>query len=238
MKKTIAVLVADLRTEPQWLQPHDFSHNPLRLSQLNLGEEVEIYRREGDWLFIGALEQLVVDPLKGWIPYPGWVHETEVGEQEKSFSAKDLPLQREKILSWAESQLGTPYLWGGCAPHQNGVIASVDCSGLTYLAFKAQGKLIPRNAHDQYIACRKIAKEALLPGDLIFWEPVDKPGRITHVVFFKEREHYLEAPESGKNVRLLPLPELFWQEESIEFPFRSKSYKTYCGTFCHQELGS
>jgi cell wall-associated NlpC family hydrolase len=231
MKLKIIQEVVDLRAEPQQLLPLDFSHNPLRLSQLALNEEVELVRQEGDWLYIRALEQHRFSTTEGWHFYPGWIHASEAttSNQSRIFNCQEI--DREKLVSYAKTHLGHPYLWGGTTHYREGVIASVDCSGLTYLAYKDQGKLIPRNAHDQYLRSEKISKSNLLPGDLIFWEPKDKLGRITHVTLYVDERSYLEAPESGQKVRILPLPVDFWRKEenSFQFPERTKTYNTYFG---------
>ena len=48
-------------------------------------------------------------------------------------------------VSWALSQIGTPYVWGGETP---GV--GFDCSGLVQAAYAAAGVALPRVAQDQY----------------------------------------------------------------------------------------
>ena len=51
-------------------------------------------------------------------------------------------------VSYAEEQLGKPYLWGGTGP------AAYDCSGLVMMAYRAAGVNIPRTSQDQWKTCR------------------------------------------------------------------------------------
>ncbi len=79
----IKVAVADLRGQPQELTPKDYSHHPLRLSQLLYGERCELIETQKEWLYIAALEQPHYTETQGWHPYRGWVHRREVSEVEQ-----------------------------------------------------------------------------------------------------------------------------------------------------------
>ncbi len=45
-----------------------------------------------------------------------------------------------RALSWAETQVGHPYVWGGTGP-------GYDCSGLVYAAFRHLGIRLPRSTY-------------------------------------------------------------------------------------------
>ncbi len=51
-------------------------------------------------------------------------------------------------VTYAQGQLGIPYLWGGNGPQDGGW----DCSGLTHAAYEAAGIELPRTAQTQYDA--------------------------------------------------------------------------------------
>jgi cell wall-associated NlpC family hydrolase len=55
----------------------------------------------------------------------------------------------------AIDQIGLPYVWGGNGPHQDDV--GFDCSGLTKTAYATAGIDLPRTAHTQFFATRRLA---------------------------------------------------------------------------------
>jgi cell wall-associated NlpC family hydrolase len=107
-------------------------------------------------------------------------------------------------VSWALSQIGTPYVWGGETP---GV--GFDCSGLVQAAYAVAGLSLPRVAQDQYDASPKLAPGApLVPGDLVFFG--GGPGSIDHVGLFvgvvNGQDVMVDAPHTGADVRAEAFP--------------------------------
>jgi cell wall-associated NlpC family hydrolase len=107
-------------------------------------------------------------------------------------------------VSWALSQIGTPYVWGGETP---GV--GFDCSGLVQSAYAVAGVALPRVAQDQYDTTPKLAPGAVLqPGDLVFFG--GGPGSIDHVGLyvgvFNGQNVMVDAPHTGADVRAEPFP--------------------------------
>ena len=245
MAKTV-VPVADLRLEPVDFPPNNFDHNPLRDSQLLFNEEVEILETKGEWARVAAVEQLIFTDARGWHPCEGWVRLSEIGEGKISpefvvcvpgvypyaaYLETPLPgsrpipksLDREQLVKEALGFLNAPYLWGGRSSYFSDPAASVDCSGLVNLLYRAQGIAIPRNAHDQFLYGKPITQ--LRPGDPLF---LAKEERVNHVVLKLENDLFIEAPESGKNVRLLKLGNEIWESDGRWRIFdRSYFYKGY-----------
>ncbi len=107
-------------------------------------------------------------------------------------------------VSWALSQIGTPYVWGGETP---GV--GFDCSGLVQAAYAAAGVALPRVAQDQYDTTPKLAAGAALePGDLVFFgggpDSIDHVGLYVGVV--GGQNVMVDAPHTGADVRAEPFP--------------------------------
>jgi gamma-D-glutamyl-L-lysine dipeptidyl-peptidase len=103
--------------------------------------------------------------------YPGWVREEALGG-EANWS---LPVRVADPVEAAREYLGSPYEWGGMT--QRGI----DCSGLVHMAFRATGRLVPRDAHQQEAAASPVAEEELRPGDLVCF---GVPGAASHIGFW------------------------------------------------------
>ncbi|GAB2709533.1 C40 family peptidase [Nocardia thraciensis] len=70
-----------------------------------------------------------------------------------------------QVISFACSQLGQPYVWGGDGPSEGGW----DCSGLTKAAYATAGIDLPRTTYDQIHTGPRIPEHQLQPGDLVFY---------------------------------------------------------------------
>lgn len=112
--------------------------------------------------------------------------------------------KRREVTALAVSFLRQPYLWGGCSfhhPQKKECVTGVDCSGLVHLVYRASGVVLPRDAHDQFLRCHSVPCGQLSPGDLIFLEPLEKPGRIDHVMMYLGESYLIEATMLTQTVR-------------------------------------
>ena len=101
----------------------------------------------------------------------------------------------QKIISFAQSQEGCPYVYGGTGPCEDGW----DCSGLTQAAYAAAGISIPRTSEEQWAAGPQVSDPQ--PGDLVFFtgSPVDPPPG--HVAIYVGPGQIIDAYASGYPVR-------------------------------------
>jgi peptidoglycan DL-endopeptidase CwlO len=104
-----------------------------------------------------------------------------------------------RAVAIAMAQLGSPYQWGAEGPE------TFDCSGLTSFAYHAAGVDIPRVSRAQYAAygsTRPVARDDLVPGDLVFFatDPAN-PRTVHHVGMYIGRGLMVEAPHTGAVVR-------------------------------------
>ncbi|RKT16483.1 transglycosylase-like protein with SLT domain [Streptomyces sp. 1114.5] len=125
----------------------------------------------------------------------------------RSFTAPSTPNapvevspQSAGAIYFAQTKLGTPYLWGGDGlPSQNG---RFDCSGLTVAAFASVGISLPRVANDQWYAGPHPSRDQLRPGDLVFWATdLSDPRSIHHVGIYVGGGYMINAPHTNAVIR-------------------------------------
>ncbi|MCZ0208190.1 C40 family peptidase [Streptomyces achromogenes] len=127
---------------------------------------------------------------------------------EKSFAAPvsrlDPSRQAAGAIAFAQSRLGTPYLWGGNGtPEQGG---RFDCSGLTKASYEKVGVTLPRVANDQYNAGPHPSRDQLLPGDLVFFsDDLTDSRAIRHVGIYVGGGYMIDAPRTGAVIRFDPI---------------------------------
>ena len=97
------------------------------------------------------------------------------------------------IAAYAQSFIGTPYVWGGSTP------SGFDCSGLTQYVYAHFGKQIGRNTIAQESAGAHISVSQAQVGDLLFW---GTPGSTYHVAIYLGGNSFVAAPEPGQSVKI------------------------------------
>jgi len=106
-------------------------------------------------------------------------------------------------VSYAESQIGTPYVYGGATPQ-----SGFDCSGLLVWAYGLAGVVVPRVANDQWHDEPHVGLSDLVPGDLVFFGSGTASGDsyADHVGIYIGNSAMVDAPYTGADVRVDTIP--------------------------------
>jgi cell wall-associated NlpC family hydrolase len=102
---------------------------------------------------------------------------------------------------------GVPYRNGGASP------AGFDCSGLVRYVLARHGLDVPRQTRDQYGTGRRIGRNDLQAGDLVFFSTV-APGA-SHVGIALDDDEFVHAPSSRGVVRVERLTTDYWRSRFI-----------------------
>ncbi|GAA2613512.1 MULTISPECIES: C40 family peptidase [Streptomyces] len=104
-----------------------------------------------------------------------------------------------RAVAFAYTAIGKPYVWGATGP------GSFDCSGLTQAAWRSAGVSLPRTTYTQINAGRRVSRDQLAPGDLVFFY-----SGVTHVGLYVGNGQMIHAPRPGSTVRLAPIDSMPW----------------------------
>ncbi|MEU9252792.1 NlpC/P60 family protein [Streptomyces sp. NPDC048270] len=104
-----------------------------------------------------------------------------------------------RAVAFAHGAIGKPYVWGATGP------GSFDCSGLTQAAWRSAGVSLPRTTYTQINAGRRVSRDQLAPGDLVFFY-----SGVTHVGLYIGNGQMIHAPRPGSTVRVAPIDSMPW----------------------------
>ncbi|HEY1703693.1 MAG TPA: C40 family peptidase [Trebonia sp.] len=100
-------------------------------------------------------------------------------------------------ISYAQEQIGKPYLWGGTGPD------AFDCSGLVMMAYRQAGITTARTSEEQWATEKKVSASQVQPGDLVFFAGSDgTPTAPGHVGLVIGKNQMIEAYATGFPVRV------------------------------------
>ena len=95
----------------------------------------------------------------------------------------------------ALGQRGDAYSYGSAGPN------AFDCSGLVFYSYRRAGFDVPRTSGAQAAYTRRVAKQDMRPGDLMFFH---NSGAVYHAAIFVGYQHgramMVHAPGSGQRV--------------------------------------
>src|SRR5271165_2289263 len=100
-------------------------------------------------------------------------------------------------ITFAEQQLGKPYLWGGTGPD------AFDCSGLVMMAYRAAGINIARTSQAEWATEQRVPASQVQTGDLVFFAGSDgTPTSPGHVGLVIGNGKMIEAYATGFPIRV------------------------------------
>ncbi len=111
----------------------------------------------------------------------------------------------DEITAEAKRWIGTPYRHGKQKRR-----SGTDCSGMVMVIYEEKtGVRLPRRSSDQQKFCKKIDKDDLAPGDLVFFSPSKRGGRVSHVGIYIGRGEFIHA-SSSKGVMVSRLDQKYF----------------------------
>jgi peptidoglycan DL-endopeptidase CwlO len=96
-----------------------------------------------------------------------------------------------QVIAIAMQYLGVPYQWGGASP-----ATGFDCSGFVMYVFAQIGISLPHQAAAQYGYGVPVPREALQPGDLVFF------NGLGHMGMYVGGGQFIHAPHTGDVVKI------------------------------------
>lgn len=139
-------------------------------------------------------------------PLDGWLQAYLYRSPSYQLSLPERPNRLREALKTAFELRGTSYRAGGISEQ------GLDCSGLVSVSFASAGIKLPRTSEEQFHATERIARDALKPGDLVFFKTGrNKKRAIDHVGIYVGNGQFLHAPRQGKTVSLASLADDYWQ---------------------------
>ncbi len=118
----------------------------------------------------------------------------------------EAPALRAEVTMAALALLDQPYARGGRGP-----ATGFDCSGLVHhVVRQATGRRLSGSAADLARQSRPIAREALQPGDLVFFNTLGAPR--SHVGVYVGGGRFVHASNPRTGVRIDQLAQRYWAE--------------------------
>jgi cell wall-associated NlpC family hydrolase len=143
---------------PLHAKPSDESE---QVTQALPGEPLRVLEERGEWARVETA-----------YAYPGWAQRADLGGEPDADWLR--PVAADPVVQ-ARTLLGAHYEWGGMTS------VGIDCSGLVHMAFRACGRLVPRDADQQEEAGERLSESDLCAGDLVTYGP---PEGADHVAFW------------------------------------------------------
>jgi hypothetical protein len=109
-----------------------------------------------------------------------------------------------RAVHFARKLLGVPYRWGGSSPS-----TGFDCSGFVRFVYARFGLNLPHSSYGDYDMGIRVARGALRPGDLVFFDGVG------HVGMYVGDNRFIHAPHSGTSVQVTSMSDPWYRASYV-----------------------
>ncbi|MGQ5522497.1 C40 family peptidase [Chitinimonas sp. PSY-7] len=110
----------------------------------------------------------------------------------------------QDIMLQALGLIGVTYRWGGSTPE-----SGLDCSGfIRYVFQQALNIALPHNAFAISRLGEDVKKEALKPGDLVFFNTLGR--KFSHVGIYLGDDRFIHSPRKGSKVQIVRITDAYW----------------------------
>ncbi|HXX33134.1 MAG TPA: NlpC/P60 family protein [Thermodesulfobacteriota bacterium] len=103
------------------------------------------------------------------------------------------PDERNLLVRVAKAFLGVPYKLGGST------LKGIDCSALVKKIYEVFNIQLPRTAREQFTAGKRVEKDQLEEGDLVFFR---RAGNRAHVGIYVGDDQFIHASSYSREVRI------------------------------------
>jgi peptidoglycan DL-endopeptidase CwlO len=155
------------------------------------------------WLVVGLLASVIVAGCAsgGGVPRPQPFPGANTPAPPETRSPESIP--QADVIATAMALRGTPYRNGGTEPS-----GGFDCSGFVQWVFAQHGTSLPRETREQYDEGRKVHRDEVQAGDLVFFQTVSRGP--SHVGIALGAGQFVHAPSSRGVVRVENYTSGYW----------------------------
>lgn len=170
IKQKVSTLQTDLNAKQQTQASRQTVLNQQKgvLAKLSASEKATVAAKLTAQAHVDSVQKLIQEQeLEAALAEAGkkaGVNPQDSGSKNVVSTPVKMSAGAQKLLSYAEEFLGTPYVWGGTSPSPG-----FDCSGFVQHVFAHFGVSLYRTSESQYTEGKAVAASDLQPGDLVFY---------------------------------------------------------------------
>jgi cell wall-associated NlpC family hydrolase len=117
------------------------------------------------------------------------------------------PKERGLLVKVAKAFLGVPYKLGGST------LKGIDCSALVKKIYEVFNIQLPRTAREQFTAGKRVEKDQLEEGDLVFFK---RAGNRAHVGIYVGDNQFVHASSHSREVRIDHLDAPYYSQRFLK----------------------